>query len=72
MTDPAKPTPAQAYDSARAKVQKSHVYKTNQEKLTSECSCGEKASTLDIGNHIEEAAEKAGVAAREAARVDAQ
>lgn len=64
MTEPVKPTPAQAYDAARAKVQRNHSYRTNEETLTSECSCGEKASTLDIGNHIEEAAERAGVAAR--------
>lgn len=67
MTEPAKPTPAQAYDAARAEVQRSHSYTTNQETLVSECSCGVKASTLDIGRHIEETAEKAGVAARNSA-----
>lgn len=70
MTVP-KPTPAQAYDQARAEVMRKHSYTTDNETLVSSCSCGAEVSTLDVGKHIEDAAEKAGVAARRAAEESA-
>lgn len=52
-----------ASDAARASELRSHQYRTDNEQLTSTCSCGTKASTLDIGVHIQTAAEQAAVRA---------
>ena len=62
---------AAASDAARALVMKDHRYKTDNEQLTSVCSCGVTAPTVDIGRHIEDAASKAGQQAADAVDPDA-
>lgn len=57
-------TPRQAYDKARAEVQKQHRYTT--EGIHAVCSCGEVGTTESIGDHIEKLADKAGHAAKDA------
>jgi len=70
MTTPT-PTPAEAYDAARANVMRQHSYTTDNETLLSECSCGSKDNVRDVGVHIETAAEEAGQAAKRAAETSA-
>lgn len=63
MTSPAPLTPRQAYDKARAEVQKQHHYTT--EGIHAICSCGQVGTVESIGDHIEPLAEKAGNLAKD-------
>jgi hypothetical protein len=58
-------TPAQtaAFDAARAATLRRHQYRTNNESMRSTCACGLETTVHDIGVHIEQAAQQAGLQA---------